>query len=99
MYSVTPRTPPFLTRLQGGTTVETETTPNPHRYSCKPHPTLPQGRATVEMEIRFAEPRDNNSTGGKMVMVLDGYNAPIRWVLVADALAAACQVLRLLLAA
>lgn len=40
---------------------------------------LPQlkGRATVEMDIQFAEAREDNATGGKMVMVVDGYNAPI----------------------
>ena len=39
----------------------------------------PQGRATVEMEIQFGEAREDLATGGKMVMVVDGYNAPIRW--------------------
>ncbi len=42
---------------------------------CK---TTPQGRATVEMEIKFGEAREDLATGGKMVMVVDGYNAPIR---------------------
>lgn len=39
-----------------------------------------QGRATVEMDIKFTDGRENNATGGKMTMVLDGYNAPVRWV-------------------
>lgn len=40
---------------------------------------LPQlkGRATVEMKIEFATPRDDNSTGGTMIIVGDGYNAPL----------------------
>ena len=40
---------------------------------------LPQlkGRATVEMEIKFSDPREDNSTGGKMIIVADGYNAPL----------------------
>ncbi|PSC68158.1 Peptidyl-prolyl cis-trans chloroplastic [Micractinium conductrix] len=40
---------------------------------------LPQlkGRATVEMNFKFADARENNSTGGKMTIVLDGYNAPV----------------------
>ena len=31
------------------------------------------------MDIQFGEAREDNATGGKMVMVVDGYNAPIRW--------------------
>ncbi|KAG7666671.1 putative Peptidyl-prolyl cis-trans isomerase, chloroplastic [Nannochloris sp. 'desiccata'] len=40
---------------------------------------LPQlkGRATVEMKIEFATPRDDNATGGTMIIVADGYNAPL----------------------
>lgn len=40
---------------------------------------LPQlkGRAVVEMDFKYAEARDNYSTGGKMTIVLDGYNAPV----------------------
>ena len=41
---------------------------------------LLQGRATVEMSIAFTDVRDNGDKGGKMTMVLDGYNAPVRWV-------------------
>ena len=46
----------------------------PAQYSS-----LPQlkGRATVEMKIQFASPRDDNSTGGTMIIVADGYNAPL----------------------
>ncbi|KAL4447585.1 hypothetical protein ABPG75_004804 [Micractinium tetrahymenae] len=45
----------------------------------KDYADLPQlkGRATVEMKIRFADARENNTTGGTMTMVLDGYNAPV----------------------
>ena len=40
---------------------------------------LPQlkGRATVEMKVTFANPRDDLSTGGVMTIVADGYNAPV----------------------
>jgi cyclophilin family peptidyl-prolyl cis-trans isomerase len=40
---------------------------------------LPQlkGRATVEMKIQFATPRDDNATEGTMTIVADGYNAPL----------------------
>ena len=34
-------------------------------------------RATVEFKIKYSEPREDNSTGGTMVAVLDGYNAPV----------------------
>jgi cyclophilin family peptidyl-prolyl cis-trans isomerase len=40
---------------------------------------LPQlrGRATVDVAVRFAEPRVNGVTGGVMTVVADGYNAPV----------------------
>ena len=40
---------------------------------------LPQlkGRATVEMKIQFADKREDNTTGGTMIIVADGYNAPV----------------------
>jgi cyclophilin family peptidyl-prolyl cis-trans isomerase len=40
---------------------------------------LPQlkGRAVVEMKIKYSEPREDNSTGGTMRLVIDGYNAPV----------------------
>lgn len=40
---------------------------------------LPQlkGRATVEMKIKFTEPREDNATGGTFIIVADGYNAPL----------------------
>jgi len=46
----------------------------PSKYS-----NLPQlkGRATVEMKIKFTDPREDNSTGGTMTIVADGYNAPL----------------------
>jgi cyclophilin family peptidyl-prolyl cis-trans isomerase len=45
----------------------------------KQYANLPQlkGRATVEMKIAFADPRDDNATGGTMIIVADGYNAPL----------------------
>lgn len=46
----------------------------PSQYS-----NLPQlkGRATVEMKIKFSNPREDNATGGIMTIVADGYNAPL----------------------
>lgn len=40
---------------------------------------LPQlkGRATVEMKVKFTDPREDNATGGVMTIVSDGYNAPL----------------------
>lgn len=40
---------------------------------------LPQlkGRATIDMDIKFKEPRDNGTTGGVMRIVVDGFNAPV----------------------
>lgn len=40
---------------------------------------LPQlkGRATVEMRLKFADPRMDGVTGGTFVIVADGYNAPV----------------------
>ena len=45
----------------------------------KEYANLPQlkGRATVEMKIEFAEPREDNSTGGIVKIVADGYNSPL----------------------
>lgn len=37
-----------------------------------------QGRATVQMDIKFTDARENLATGGRMTIVLDGYNAPVR---------------------
>lgn len=40
---------------------------------------LPQlkGRATVEMKLRFSDPRMDGITGGTFTIVADGYNAPV----------------------
>jgi cyclophilin family peptidyl-prolyl cis-trans isomerase len=40
---------------------------------------LPQlkGRATVQMDVKFTDARENLATGGRMTVVLDGYNAPV----------------------
>jgi cyclophilin family peptidyl-prolyl cis-trans isomerase len=40
---------------------------------------LPQlkGRATVEMKIKFSDPREDNATGGVLTIVADGFNAPL----------------------
>ena len=40
---------------------------------------LPQlkGRATLEMKIKFKDPREDNATGGIFKIVVDGYNAPV----------------------
>ena len=40
---------------------------------------LPQlkGRATLEMKIKFKDPREDNATGGLFTIVVDGYNAPV----------------------
>ncbi len=40
-------------------------------------PLSPQGRATIDMNIRYKEPREDNSTGGVMRIVVDGFNAPV----------------------
>jgi hypothetical protein len=37
-----------------------------------------QGRATVQMDVKFTDARENLATGGRMTVVLDGYNAPVR---------------------
>jgi len=37
------------------------------------------------MSFKFTDARENNATGGKMVMVLDGYNAPVRCAPYCDA--------------
>ena len=50
-----------------------------HARTPLPLPHTQQGRATVEMNFKFADARENNSTGGKMTIVLDGYNAPVRY--------------------
>jgi cyclophilin family peptidyl-prolyl cis-trans isomerase len=46
----------------------------PSQYS-----NLPQllGRANLEMKVKFAEPREDNTTGGLMKITVDGYNAPL----------------------
>lgn len=40
---------------------------------------LPQllGRASLEMKVKFTDPREDNTTGGIMQIVVDGYNAPL----------------------
>ncbi|GAB4816282.1 hypothetical protein N2152v2_003328 [Parachlorella kessleri] len=45
----------------------------------KQYAELPQlkGRATVEVQLKFTSPREENATGGTMKIVVDGYNAPI----------------------
>lgn len=54
--------------------------------SSTPSPTVippnppTQGRATIEMEIKYSSPRSDNARGGKMIIVADGYNAPVRCV-------------------
>ena len=50
---------------------------SPNRPPLRPPARLRQGRATVEFKIKYSEPREDNSTGGTMVAVLDGYNAPV----------------------
>lgn len=37
------------------------------------------------MKFSFTDPREDNATGGTMTIVLDGYNAPVRWVLAGSA--------------
>lgn len=36
-----------------------------------------QGRATVEMQIKLKEARQEGVTGGQLNIVVDGYNAPV----------------------
>jgi len=36
-----------------------------------------QGRATVEMEIKLKEARQEGVSGGTLKIVVDGYNAPV----------------------
>lgn len=36
-----------------------------------------QGRATVKMEFKLKESRENGVSGGTMVIVADGFNAPV----------------------
>ncbi|KAL6770870.1 CYN38 [Auxenochlorella protothecoides x Auxenochlorella symbiontica] len=45
----------------------------------KEYANLPQlkGRATLQMDVKFSSPREDNSTGGRMVIVVDGFNAPL----------------------
>lgn len=38
---------------------------------------LPQGRATLEMDVSMAEVRNKGKADGKLRMVVDGYNAPL----------------------
>lgn len=30
------------------------------------------------MDVKFSSPREDNSTGGKLIIVVDGFNAPLR---------------------
>ena len=36
-----------------------------------------QGRATVEMQVKLKEARQEGVTGGTLRIVVDGYNAPV----------------------
>eukprot|EP00887_Chlorella_sp_A99_P003252 scaffold9.g3252.t1 len=38
---------------------------------------LHQGRATVDLKVKYTSAREDNSTGGVMRIVADGYNAPL----------------------
>lgn len=38
---------------------------------------LMQGRATVDVDVKFSSPREDNDMGGKIRIVVDGYNAPV----------------------
>ncbi len=40
-------------------------------------PARAQGRATVEMEIKLKEARQEGVSGGTLKIVVDGYNAPV----------------------
>ena len=38
---------------------------------------IPQGRATVEMNIKLKETRNDGVSSGQLKIVADGYNAPV----------------------
>ena len=40
--------------------------------------TRTQGRASIDMALKFKTPREDNVRGGVLHIVVDGYNAPLR---------------------